>query len=85
MGSEMCIRDSSIGIKYTHLYLVGNYRFTEAAEKSLEATGEKYLGRIEYDPELAKYNLSGRSLLELPEDSPACTSVKNILKKAQLL
>jgi CO dehydrogenase maturation factor len=76
---------SSIGIKYTHFYLVGNYRFTDAAEKSLEATGEKYLGRIEYDPDLAKYNLSGRSLLELPEDSPACTSVKNILKKAQLL
>ena len=76
---------SAIGITYNHLYLVGNYRFNEAAEKKLEASGETYLGHIEYDPELAKYNLIGRSLLELPEDSPACRSVKGILTKAGLL
>jgi len=76
---------SAIGIKYTHLYLVGNYRFDKGAEEKLEATGETYLGNIEYDPDLEKYNLSGRSLLDLPEDSPACKSVKNILTKAGLL
>jgi CO dehydrogenase maturation factor len=76
---------NAIGITYNHFYLVGNYRFNEAAEKKLEAAGETYLGHIEYDPELAKYNLLGRSLLELPEDSPACRSVKGILTKAGLL
>ncbi len=76
---------SSVGIKYTNLYLVGNYRFTEEIEKKFEASGEKYLGHMAYDPALAQYNLTGRSLLELPEDSPACVSVKNILTKARLL
>jgi len=67
---------SAIGIKYTHFYLVGNYRFDTVAQEKLEATGETYLGNIEYDPDLEKYNLSGRSLLDLPENSPACKSVK---------
>jgi CO dehydrogenase maturation factor len=76
---------SAIGITYNHFYVVGNYRFNEAAQKRLEASGETYLGNIEYDPELAQYNLSGRSLLELPEDSPASRSVKEILTKAGLV
>ncbi|MFW6148111.1 MAG: AAA family ATPase [Thermodesulfobacteriota bacterium] len=75
----------SIGITYNHFYLVGNYRFNEASQKKLEASGETYLGNIAYDPDLADYNLSGRSLLELPEDSPACKSVKEILIKAGLV
>jgi len=75
----------SIGITYNHFYLVGNYRFNETSQKQLEASGETYLGNIAYDPELANYNLSGRSLLDLPKDSPACTSVKEILIKAGLV
>jgi CO dehydrogenase maturation factor len=72
----------AIGITYNHFYVVGNYRFNEVAQKKLEASGETYLGNIEYDPDLAQYNLSGRSLLDLPEDSPACRSVKELLTKA---
>ncbi len=75
----------SIGIKYTHFYLVGNYRFNTETQKKLEESGEIYLGKIEYDINVAEYNLSGRSLLELPDDSPACISVKGILTKAGLL
>jgi CO dehydrogenase maturation factor len=76
---------SSIGIEYKHFYLVGNYKFNEIAQKKLESSGEDYLGNIEYDADLAQYNLSGRSLLDLPEDSPACRSVKEILAKAGLV
>ena len=75
----------SIGIKYSHFYLVGNYRFNIETQKKLEESGEIYLGKIEYDINVAEYNLSGRSLLELPDDSPACISVKGILTKAGLL
>ena len=75
----------SIGIKYSHFYLVGNYRFNTEAQKKLEESGEIYLGKIEYDINVAEYNLSGRSLLELPDDSPACISVKEILTNAGLL
>jgi hypothetical protein len=45
-------------------------------------TGEIYLGRIDYDASVKDYNLRGESLLNLPESSPACLSVKKILAKA---
>ncbi len=76
---------AAIGITYNHFYLVGNFRFNEEAKKRLQDTGEIYLGNIAYDPQLAQYNLSGKSLLDLPVDSPACASVKEILTKAGLI
>jgi len=71
-----------VGIRYSHLYLVANYEFDEEAEKYLQNTGEIYLGKIDYDAHLEQYNLEGKSLLELPEDSAASLSVKRILTKA---
>ncbi len=75
----------SIGIKYNHLYLIGNYRFDESLEKEIEGAGRIYLGKIEKDENVEKYNLDGKSLLELPDDSPACISVREILTKAGYL
>jgi len=69
-------------ISYKHFYLVGNYRFTEEAEKYLHDTGEIYQGKIAADPLVREYNLKGKSLLSLPEDAPASLSVKKILVKA---
>jgi CO dehydrogenase maturation factor len=69
-------------IQYDHLFLVGNYRFTEETEEILRKTDKSYLGNIDYDPQVREYNLKGTSLLELPEDSPALLSVKKILSKA---
>jgi len=71
-----------VKVSYNHLYLIGNYRFTEGTEEYLRSTGETYLGKIDYDPNVRQYNLEGRSLLELPEDSPATVCVKRILVKA---
>lgn len=72
------------GVKITcnHFYLVGNYRFNEETEEFLRNTGEAYLGKIDYDPEVREYNLKGKSLLELPQNSPAFSSVEKILTKA---
>jgi CO dehydrogenase maturation factor len=77
------IRDitEQIGIKYSHLYLVGNHDFDSATEEYLRSTGEAYLGKIEYDDDAQKYNLAGKSLLELPENSPAASSIRRILSK----
>jgi CO dehydrogenase maturation factor len=69
-------------VNYNHLYLIGNYRFTEEIEGYLQNIGEAYLGKIDYDPKVKEYNLKGKSLLELPENSPALLSVKRILIKA---
>ena len=73
-------KEAAIGCK--HLYLVGNYEFDSETEKYLQDTGETYLGRIAYDASVRDYNLRGKSLLDLPGDSPACVSVSKILANA---
>ncbi len=71
-----------VRINYKNFYLVGNYRFTDEVETYLLQSGERYLGRIQYDPEVRENNLKGYSLFEIPEDSPSSISVKKILKEA---
>jgi len=82
----------NIDIKFNHLYLVANYRFQEETEKHISELAQNqnkfgsgfkgnYLGKIEYDPKVEEYNLKGKSLLELPEDSKAYQSMKELLVK----
>jgi len=71
-----------VGISYRNLYLVGNYEFNGNAEQYLKRTGETYIGKVDYDAKVKKYNLEGKSLLDIPANSPACLSVQRILKKA---
>ncbi len=73
---------AEVGVKCHNFYLVANYRFTQDAEKFIQDTGATYLGRIEPDDRVEEYNLQGKSLLELPDDSPASLSVKRILERA---
>lgn len=75
----------AVGTNYNHFYLVANHEFDKETEEYLRESGEDYVGKMEYDADLEKYNLEGKSLLELPEDSPAVQSVKKILAKARLL
>lgn len=72
----------AIGLHYDHFYLVGNHRFREGLDEHIQSTDGTYLGRIEYDADVEEYNLNGKSLLDLPDDSPACLSVKKILTEA---
>ena len=69
-----------VGIRYEHLYTVGNYEFDKETEEYLRKHNQNYIGKVEYDKTLREYNLNGRSLLSLPDDSLACVSVKRILK-----
>ena len=75
----------AVGIRYNRFYLVANYMFDHELEEYLRQRGENYLGKMGYDANVEDYNLKGISLLELPEDSPACLSIKNILAKARLI
>lgn len=70
------------GINYRHLYLVGNSDFDEEAEQRLRDTGETYLGKMDFDASVREFNLRGESLLNLPDSSPACQSVREILIRA---
>ena len=71
-----------VKIDFKNFYIIGGYRFPEGlrreAEESLET---KYLGKIAFDKKVEEYVLEGRSLLELPADSPAYVSVKKIMEK----
>ena len=71
-----------VSISYKHFYLVGNYEFDNEAEQRLERSSGTYLGKMAYDANVKDYNLKGESLLNLPDDSPACLSAKKILAKA---
>jgi CO dehydrogenase maturation factor len=71
-----------IGINYRHLYLEGNHDFDNGTKEYLESSGEAYLGKIKYDADVQEYNLAGKSLSDLPENSPASLAVKEILVSA---
>ena len=71
-----------VDIEFDNYYLVGGYRFPESLVKEAENQPFQFLGRIEPDPEIMEYNIQGKSLLDLPETSPAYQSVKKILQKA---
>ncbi len=72
----------AVDIHYAHLYIVANYRFTAEDEELARRLDGTYLGKINYDPELKRYNLEGKSLFELPNESPAMVSVRTILQQA---
>jgi len=74
-----------VGTMYDHFYVLANYMFDEESERYFKDTGEIYLGKIDYDKNVEEYNVKGESLRELPDDSPACRSVKKILEKAGLV
>ena len=70
-----------VDMKFENFYIIGGYRFP--AELSKQAEDElkfKFLGKIFADPQLDEFVLNGKSLIDLPSDNPAYTSVKNILK-----
>lgn len=73
---------SEIKIKFINFYVLGNFRFSgELAGLAGEKNELKYLGELGYDQNVEEFNLRGKSLLWLPENSPAFCSIKNIAEK----
>lgn len=72
-----------VKIDFMNFYVVGGFRFPEhlkgQAEKELEF---EYLGEIARDKKVEEYVLAGKSLLDLPPDSPAFVSIGRIMEKA---
>ena len=75
-----------VNIRFDHLYFVSNWRCGEGQPDGLPE-GEKlsYAGRVDRDEEVEKALAGGQSLFDIREDSPACISVRNILKAAGIL
>jgi hypothetical protein len=71
-----------VGIDFDNYYIVGGFRLKESFEKGAKSQPFPYLGRIDPDDRILEYNLSGTSLLTLPQNSPAYNSIKVIMRKA---
>jgi len=72
-----------VKIVFENFYVVGGFRFPEDLEnKAREALNFKFLGKISRDEKVEDYVLAGKSLLDLPSDSPAYLSVKKIMENA---
>jgi len=72
-----------VRIEFKNFYVVGGFRFPEGLEKRADSTLKfDFLGKIARDDEVEEYVLAGKSLLELPPNSPAYLSVKRIVDRA---
>jgi len=73
-----------VNIKFDNFYVVGGYRFPENLGGEVERRlGLKFVGKIQFDENVERFILSGKSLLEIPEDSLAYRSVKNIMVRVE--
>jgi CO dehydrogenase maturation factor len=91
MGFETARRIKEL-IKEVHIdvnqvYLVGN-RFTEQMRESLEKAaddvGLELAGSIPIDENVMSYNMMGKPLLDIPDDTPAYKAVDEIAKRIGL-
>ncbi len=70
-----------VDMQFNNWYLVGGYRFPEELGSKVETELKfKYVGKIVADEIVDDYVLNGKSLLDLPSDNAAYSSVKSILK-----
>lgn len=71
-----------ININFKNFYIIANHSMPEEISKTLEEkTGLKFIGKVEYDKKLEDYLYTGKSLLEIPKDSYAFTSISKILER----
>jgi CO dehydrogenase maturation factor len=72
-----------VKINYENFYIVGGYRLQEDLKRQIEDRFKfKYLGKIARDEKVEEFVEAGKSLLDIPSDSPAFYSVKAIMKSA---
>ncbi|MBC8235653.1 carbon monoxide dehydrogenase, partial [bacterium] len=77
--------------KELDLNLGGSYLVINRAHENLpepvmveaEKTGAKLLGTVPADENIVEYELAGKSLLSLPDDSPARMAVRELLSVAR--
>lgn len=72
-----------VKIDFKNFYVVGGFRFpANLEEQARKALRFEFLGKIVHDNMVEEHVLAGKSLLDLPSDSPAYLSVRVIMEKA---
>ena len=54
-------------------------------EEIAQEIGVEFLGIITLDDEIAQFNLEGRSLFDLADDSPPVEAIRSMAKKMKLI
>lgn len=77
-----------VHVEFKKMYMLG-VRFPPDLEGKLEDTAKKlgyeYAGAVPYDENVFRYNFEGKSLLELPQDSPSMLAVGKALRRMSLI
>jgi CO dehydrogenase maturation factor len=72
-----------VKISFKNFYVVGGFRFPASLEEQARKTLRfEFLGKVAHDSMVEEHVLAGKSLLDLPSDSPAYASVSVIMQKA---
>ena len=72
-----------VNMEFERFYVIGGYRFPENMGTQASNTLKfEFLGKIARDEKVEEFVLAGKSLLELPSDSKAYVSIKDIMNKA---
>lgn len=75
-----------INIRYRNFYMVAGYDFPSERLKEIEGGGSfSYAGGLARDAGVARSCMEGRSLLDLPDDSPFLDSMRVVIRKAGYL
>ncbi|MDZ4132230.1 MAG: AAA family ATPase [Dethiobacteria bacterium] len=66
--------------------VIGRSREGDAAqlEQEVNKTGLNLFGEVAYDPMVVEYDLNGKALLNLPEDSVAVKATRDMFKRLEL-
>ena len=73
---------SEVGISFDRFYVVGGHGFPAGlGSRAADETGLPFLGKIEYDPEVADAVLAGQSLLDISPESVGYRSVAGMMEK----
>lgn len=75
-----------VHIEFERFSIVGGFMCQNEKTSCAETVeGAEYIGTIAYDSTVARFVFEGKSLLDLPDDSPGYQSVRTILKQAGYL
>ncbi|SHF45706.1 CO dehydrogenase maturation factor [Desulfofundulus australicus DSM 11792] len=78
----------NLALQIKKMYLVVskvNNGTMETLESEIKKTGLELIGTIPQDEQVFQYDLQGKPLAELPDDSPVVTAVTKIMQKAAIL
>ena len=91
MGLETARRIKELAeevhIDVKNIYLVGNQfprTMEDVLEKAADDIGMELAGSIPVDENVMSFNIAGKPLLEIPDDSPAYLAVEKIARKIGL-